>query len=142
MNILNRLKNKFKNGVSFEIHELNSIAGGSADEYLNEDNSLLKYAIDNNFYNEIILEENDDILIVDLDDSIVRFFFTEEKSKDLDYISSTLMKFYENDECYNQDNEFDIYGCVYENLMVYIERYINGQAQYINDIDEYANLKQ
>lgn len=128
MNALNRLKNKFKNGVSFEIHELNSIAGGSADEYLNEDNSLLKYAIDNNFYNEIILEENDDILIVDLDDDIVRFFFTEEKSKDLEYIKQTLISFYETEDVVE--------------LMVYIERYINGQAQYINDIDEYANLKQ
>ena len=140
--MLNRLKNKFKNGISFEIHELNSIAGGSADEYLNEDISLLKYAIDNDFYDEIVLEDENDYLIVDLDDSIIRFFFTEEKSKDLEYISSILMRFYENDECYNQDNEYDIYGCIVENIMVYIERYINGQAQYINDIDEDANLKQ
>ena len=133
---IDELINRFNNGISFEIHDIDSIAGGSATEYLNEEESLLKYAIDNDFYDEIVLKDEDDYLVVDLDDSIIRFFFTEEKSKDANYILQTLIDFYKNDECYGCETETanDVESAM-NDLIYYVEQYINGKAKYITDFE-------
>lgn len=82
-----QLKNKFKNGITFEMQELHFIAGDKADNYLNNSTSILyDYVHNTNLYENSIDKETEHAIAIDLDDGIERFLFDSDTSNNYDYI--------------------------------------------------------